>query len=461
MEFDARLANRMKHAEVLWERYTDSPAPRQLDKWIAETLKADKRYGSQDRRFYSDILFSAARYVTLAVFLQRSAGNISSFFEKSSSEREQEIAKFTAEVTDEKLLWTAVRATAAKLVVSLARDALMQPDFMQAEFQKFISNRRSVADWTDAELQTVLILHGIPPAWSAPLQRRITVSGWSTEELLRFLRMQNERPPLWIRLNRAEAAAAIEQEFDSRGLKIEWLDDKETAKVTGSFGVYQTEVFKSGAFEVQDWASQQIARSVGAQAGQKIWDACAGGGGKTVAIAACMKGKGALYASDIREFKLAEARRRCQRAGFFNLRTAAWDGKEFPEFGKEVHLQGGFDTVLVDAPCSSSGTWRRNPDARLRIGDNESLGELVNLQKSLLLKAALKVRSGGRLVYGTCSWCVEENEDVIAAAQSALTQLTAIKISASLAGAPFVDSDTMFAAQLLLNPTLASGTNCG
>jgi 16S rRNA (cytosine967-C5)-methyltransferase len=456
MEVDARLANRMKHAEGLWERYIESPAPRQLDKWLAETLRAEKRFGSQDRRFYSDILFSAARWVTLAVFIEKQAGSLSAFLQKPAVERDNEVEKFCGQVANEKSLWNAVRNGSASRVLSLALDAHTNPDFLGAAHQNLVPLPGRPEEWSDNEWRLLLISHGIPPAWSEPLKQRAALSCWGRDDLLRFLKMQNERPPLWIRLNRSDACSQVEREFESRGLQIEWSEDATCARVTGTFGVYQTDVFKAGLFEVQDWASQQIARTVRAQPGQKIWDACAGGGGKTVALASFMNGKGALYASDIREFKLAEARRRCQRAGFFNLRTLSWNGQSFPDFGKEVHLQGGFDVVLVDAPCSSSGTWRRNPDARLRIGDKESRQSLFDLQKSLLNRAALKVRPGGRLVYGTCSWCTEENESVIASIVNENNKEKIQNLTMNLLGAPSSDSDTMFAADLLVKTNLVT-----
>ncbi|NBW83226.1 RsmB/NOP family class I SAM-dependent RNA methyltransferase, partial [bacterium] len=232
----------------------------------------------------------------------------------------------------------------------------------------------------------------------------------------------------------------MEQDLQSHELSVQWQDDARCAQVSGVFGVYQTNSFREGLFEVQDWASQQISLAVDAKPGQKIWDACAGGGGKTVALAAALKGKGALYASDIREHKLEEVRRRCLRAGFHNVRTLVWDGKQAPAFGKEIAIQAGFDAVLVDAPCSSSGTWRRNPDARLRIGGESERKSLWDLQKQLLTNALSLVRPGGRLVYGTCSWCVEENEDVFQGIANQVNVAAELKVQMNLHGAPAVDS---------------------
>lgn len=449
MEADARRANRLKHAAALWSRYIDSSSARQLDRWLSETLRAEKRFGSQDRRFYSDVLFAAARWVTLGMFLEHVRCGVRQFCAQSDDSKNQQLRSFCAANSTEDQLWSSVRNLPPAKLVELTQALADDNSALRLELDSAISSVAAKAEWRDEDYSFLLVLHGIPPEWSSSLQRRRSVSGWSQDEVIRFLRAQNERPPLWIRLNQPSAREQLEKEFAQHGLLVEWTEDTENcAAVSGNFGVYQTVSFQKGLFEVQDWASQQIATTVDARAGQKIWDACAGGGGKSVAIASALQGKGALYASDIREHKLSEAKRRCQRAGFHNIRTLVWDGVTAPQFGREVFLQAGFDSVLVDAPCSSSGTWRRNPDARLRIASRESRESLYALQRQLLANAARHVRRGGRLVYGTCSWCVEENEDVFTAVLEILQAVRQSESTMKLVGAPSVNSDTMFAAAI-------------
>lgn len=449
MEADARRANRLKHAAALWSRYTDSSSARQLDKWLSESLRAEKRFGSQDRRFYSDVLFASARWVTLGLFLEHVRCDVGQFFAQSDESKKKQLQSFRAANSSEDKLWSSVRSLPSAKVIEVAQSVADEKHPLRLEISSAVSSLSAKADWCDEDYSLLLVLHGIPPEWSHALQRRRSASGWSQSDVIRFLQAQNERPPLWIRLNQPSAREQLEKDFAQHGLILNWSEDTENcAAVSGNFGVYQTESFQKGLFEVQDWASQQIAAAVEAQAGQKIWDACAGGGGKSVAIASALKGKGALYASDIREHKLSETKRRCQRAGFHNIRTLVWDGMTAPQFGREVFLQAGFDSVLVDAPCSSSGTWRRNPDARLRIASRESRESLYALQKQLLVNAARQVRRGGRLVYGTCSWCVEENEDVFASVVESLQTVSPSASTMKLVGAPFANSDTMFAAAL-------------
>jgi 16S rRNA (cytosine967-C5)-methyltransferase len=163
--------------------------------------------------------------------------------------------------------------------------------------------------------------------------------------------------------------------------------------------------FQSGLVEIQDEGSQLIALLVDARPGMRVVDWCAGAGGKTLAIAAAMQNRGQVVACDVSAPRLDGAVRRLRRAGVHNVERhliAAGD--------KWVKRRAGsFDRVLVDAPCTGTGTWRRNPDARLRLRP-EDLAELRVKQAEILDIAQTLVRKGGRLVYATCSLLAEENE---------------------------------------------------
>ncbi len=168
-------------------------------------------------------------------------------------------------------------------------------------------------------------------------------------------------------------------------------------------------LFRNGIVEVQDEGSQLVALLTDARPGQQVADFCAGAGGKALALAARMRGKGRVVACDVSEGRLIRARERLRRAGIDNVEPRLLSG----EADKWIKRQKGkFDRVLVDAPCSGSGAWRRNPDARWRPID---LGSLTALQGRLLASAARLVKPGGRLVYATCSLLPDENEDRIAA----------------------------------------------
>jgi 16S rRNA (cytosine967-C5)-methyltransferase len=167
-----------------------------------------------------------------------------------------------------------------------------------------------------------------------------------------------------------------------------------------------TQSFRHGDFEIQDISSQATSLLCRPQPGQQWWDACAGGGGKTLHLAWLMQGKGSVLATDIRLHKLEELRLRARRAQFPNIRYKEWKGKPMPTF------RGRFDGVLVDAPCSCSGTWRRNPGGRWTTTE-EDVQDCAQLQRQLLENAAPAVKPGGLLVYSTCSMFPAENQDVV------------------------------------------------
>ncbi|WP_244277716.1 RsmB/NOP family class I SAM-dependent RNA methyltransferase [Mesorhizobium erdmanii] len=171
-------------------------------------------------------------------------------------------------------------------------------------------------------------------------------------------------------------------------------------------------MLKSGEVEIQDEGSQLVAILVDARPGDRVVDFCAGAGGKTLAIAAQMNNKGHVVACDVMEGRLKRGAERFRRAGLHNIETRLL-ASETDRWIKRH--KGGFDRVLVDAPCSGTGTWRRNPDARWRAREEQGLDNLVALQARILASAARLLKPGGRLVYATCSMLSEENEEQVAA----------------------------------------------
>ncbi len=167
--------------------------------------------------------------------------------------------------------------------------------------------------------------------------------------------------------------------------------------------------FAKGWFEVQDQGSQVAAAAAGEVRGRQVLDFCAGGGGKTLALAAAMANTGQLYAYDADPRRLSEVVRRAQRAGVRNLQV-----RSPREAAALDDLAGRMDVVFVDAPCTGSGTWRRHPDAKWRLTPAQ-LERRRAEQASVLAAAQPFVRPGGRLIYVTCSVLTEENEDQVAA----------------------------------------------
>lgn len=169
--------------------------------------------------------------------------------------------------------------------------------------------------------------------------------------------------------------------------------------------VTSTAAFRNGLVEVQDEASQLIALLTDARPGMRVADYCAGAGGKTLALAAAMANRGHIVACDVSAPRLEGAVRRLRRAGVSNVeRHLLTPGDKWRK-----RRARGFDRVLVDAPCTGTGTWRRNPDARVRTGPTD-LAELAEKQAVIADQASELVRPGGRLVYATCSLLPEEDE---------------------------------------------------
>jgi 16S rRNA (cytosine967-C5)-methyltransferase len=248
-------------------------------------------------------------------------------------------------------------------------------------------------DWVKAEY----------PQW---LKGELTraFGGHVLEELAAFI----PRAPTDLRANslkakRAEVMAALQAAgigcsptpYAPQGIRI----SGDAANLTKS------SLFEAGAFEFQDEAAQIAAQLLKVQPGMRVLDLAAGAGGKSLALAAAMQNQGDIVACDVRGEALAELEKRATRAGATIVKTVLLNHAE---------PQGLFDAVFVDAPCSGTGTWRRQPELRWRLTPAR-LEELAGIQDRLLDQAAGLVRPGGRLLYATCSILPVENQDRVAA----------------------------------------------
>lgn len=235
---------------------------------------------------------------------------------------------------------------------------------------------------------------GVAPAW---LSERLGASGIEGSEAEAL----SERAPLDLRVNTLKASRA--------SLALPSMSEPTAApyglRLEPGTPVEQWDVWREGLIEVQDTGSQLACLAVAAQPGETVIDLCAGGGGKTLALAAAMENQGRLIASDTDRQRLSRLAPRAQRAGATMIETRLLDpGKELAAL---EDLAGTADAVLVDAPCSGTGTWRRNPEARWRLTP-EALDRLVATQARLLDIAAALVRPGGRVIHVVCSLLDEE-----------------------------------------------------
>jgi 16S rRNA (cytosine967-C5)-methyltransferase len=167
-------------------------------------------------------------------------------------------------------------------------------------------------------------------------------------------------------------------------------------------------LFTEGQIEVQDEGSQILAHLVAPKRGMMIADFCAGAGGKTLAMGALMRNTGRLYAFDVSDKRLHSLGQRLKRSGLSNLNAQSISSENDPKLKR---LNGKFDRVLVDAPCTGLGTLRRNPDLKWRQTPQD-LAELTEKQARILARAAKLTKAGGRLIYSTCSLLSDENEQI-------------------------------------------------
>lgn len=249
------------------------------------------------------------------------------------------------------------------------------------------------------------------PEWIEPSLRRVL-----GEDLVPEMQALAARAPLDLRANTLKAASrdevqdalphlgTVQTPLSPLGLRIAPSED-------GRGPAVQAEPeFIKGWFEVQDEGSQLAALLSGARPGQQVVDLCAGGGGKALALAAMMENGGQIYATDNDARRLAPIHDRLARAGARNVQVRTPRGRS----DAVADLDGRADLVLVDAPCTGIGTWRRNPDAKWRVRPG-SLETRVKEQAEVLDRAARLVRPGGRIVYVTCSILPEENDEAVAA----------------------------------------------
>ncbi|MCK9544131.1 MAG: RsmB/NOP family class I SAM-dependent RNA methyltransferase [Novosphingobium sp.] len=240
---------------------------------------------------------------------------------------------------------------------------------------------------------------GLAPGW---LMERLAQGGVSGEAAAALL----ERAPLDVRVNRLREGAAPLPEGGEPVVARHGL------RYPAGTAVGHSEAFRAGVIEVQDAGSQLACEAIAAWPGETVIDLCAGAGGKTLALAAAMGNSGRIVACDVDRARLSRLAPRAERAGATNIETLLLDP------GREMETLSGWreraDAVLVDAPCSGTGTWRRNPESRWRLTPAQ-LARYVEAQARLLDLGAALVAPGGRLVFVTCSLLDEEGADQVSA----------------------------------------------
>ncbi len=371
------------HPKILLEACTelvtqvmrfDHPADTILSRFFRE-----HRIGQRERAILAETAYRILRHRALYELMARSGPKgMGSLFRKLSM-----------------LAFTAPREVLGEALMPLERAWIEECDLQMKSGNGLMDlHKHNLPEW----LATLLKAQVGDQFWplvkalndTAPLDLRVNIFKGNREDALKELK-----------------ASAIKSEatpFSLWGLRIH-----------GKPALNLLPVFKEGRVEVQDEGSQLLALLTGAKRGEMVADFCAGAGGKTLALGGMMKNTGRLYAFDTSTHRLDSMKPRLARSGLSNIHPVAIAHERDERIKR---LAGKMDRVLVDAPCSGLGTLRRNPDLKWRQKETD-VAEMAALQGKILQSSARLLKSGGRLVYATCSLLREENEAIAEAFSSA------------------------------------------
>ena len=340
------------------------------DKVIQQLLKRDKRWGARDRAFVAETTYDIVRWKRLYA----------------------EIAE-VKEPFDRDNLWRMFAVWATLRGIKL-------PDWKYFED----TPTRKIKGRFD-ELSKIRKFKESIPDWLDSLGEKELGKALWTKEIAAL----NEQAEVILRVNTLKTSKEkLQAELFDLDIETEFLKDYPNAlKLKERANVFQTEAFKNGLFEVQDASSQMVAEFLDVQPGMRVVDACAGAGGKTLHIASLMENKGQIIALDIYKNKLDELKRRAKRNGAFNIETRPVESTKVVK-----KLYDKADRVLIDAPCSGLGVLRRNPDAKWKL-EPEFIEKIKKTQQEILQQYSRMVKTGGKLVYATCSILPSENQEQV------------------------------------------------
>ncbi|MCC9043114.1 RsmB/NOP family class I SAM-dependent RNA methyltransferase [Myroides sp. M-43] len=341
------------------------------DKMVARALKKDKRWGSADRKFVAETIYEIVRW-------RRLYAEIAEVKDPINRDDAWRIFAVWAVLRGYKLPdWKYFENTPERRIKGRFD-----------ELTKTRKYRESIPDWMD-EL-------GV---------KELGEEKWTTE-----LAAQNKQASVILRVNTLKTTRqklyGILMDLDIETIIPEEYPDALILKERAN--VFMTDAFKEGLFEVQDASSQRVARLLDVQPGMRVVDTCAGAGGKTLHIASLMENKGQIIAMDIYESKQKQLKIRARRNGAFNIEYRIIEGTKTI---KKLHEKA--DRVLIDAPCSGLGVLKRNPDSKWKLRP-EFVEEIKQVQEQVLQDYSKILKSGGKMVYATCSILPSENEHQIA-----------------------------------------------
>jgi 16S rRNA (cytosine967-C5)-methyltransferase len=340
------------------------------DKVVQQLLKRDKRWGSRDRAFVAETTYEIVRWKRLYAEI----ATVKQPFNRD------DIWRLFA-------VWATLKGIRLPDWKYFENTPTRKIKGRFDELSKIRKFRESVPDWID-ELGLVELGEDV----------------WTKE-----IAMQNQQADVILRVNTLKTTKKdLQRKLQSEDIETAYLPNHPDAlKLIERANVFKTEAFKNGWFEVQDASSQLVAGFLDVKPGMKVVDTCAGAGGKTLHIAALMENKGQIVAMDIYESKLKKLKVRARRNGVHNVDLKVIDSTK-PI--KKLHNKA--DRVLIDAPCSGLGVLRRNPDAKWKL-ESEFIDRIKHTQQEVLQQYSKMVKTGGKLVYATCSILPSENQNQV------------------------------------------------
>lgn len=340
---------------------------RYADKVIEQTLKSNPKAGSRDRAFIAETTYDVLRYYRYySAILGRTPRTEADFWQMIGIHFHLK----SGQMPD----WNEFKSLKIKDIETRAKEA-----------GQHRAVRESIPEWLDEMAAAQL-----PDQWDKTLN-------WlnrPAQVVLRTNRLKTDRKTL-------------QQALLDEGIETKAVGTGEALVLARRQNIFQSPLFKKGWFEVQDYSSQLVATALAPEPGMRVVDACAGGGGKTLHLAALLQNKGSLIALDTFAWKLDELRLRARRAGATNIETRPIESRKTIK-----RLYNSADRLLLDVPCSGLGVLRRNPDAKWKLTP-EQIGQLRATQQDILQSYSLITRPGGRMVYATCSILPSENQDQI------------------------------------------------
>ena len=341
------------------------------DKVIEKVLKFDKRWGARDRGFIAETTYEIVRYKRLYTQIA----------EVHEPYVREDLFRVFA-------VWAVLRGVTLPDWKQIQNTPERRIKGKFDELSKIRKIRESYPDWIDS-------------IGESALGKEL----WDKES-----KALNEQANVILRTNTLKITRAdLQKQLAEEGIATKALKDYPFAlELPERKNVFTTVAFKEGLFEVQDASSQLVAPFLEVSPGQKVVDACAGAGGKTLHLATLMENKGQLISMDIYESKLKKLKVRTRRNGVHNVDTRVIENSKAI---KKLH--GKVDRLLLDAPCSGLGVIKRNPDSKWKL-EPEFLERIKGVQQDILQRYSKMVKPGGKMVYATCSILPEENYDQVA-----------------------------------------------